>query len=253
MSNISKNENIKNDIKLRIFLKELKPNQTISERKVASFYKVSRGTAREALSKLQMERILSAIPSIGYRINVKSEDPLLVENHYYRTLNSSPKKDNFYSVKNNLSQGILTKESNDNISKVLNMETKKDLYFFCFYRVDPMINNKKIGIVYYYFPVCSLFSRKKSVKKKIELTNVLNKYRYKIKKMRAKLNFIKVSKSLALMLQVDKKQVLLQRICYFFSFNDDVLYYTIEYTLPEKAINILPSLEIAEKVGGFIE
>lgn len=248
MSTLNKIDKIRNDIKLKIFQNKFQPGELISERKIASLYNVSRGTARKSLIDLQHHGLLSKIPSVGYKVNERKLDPILVENGFKGQLESVYGTD-FYNDKL-IQLDHKRSEASQDQYRIFGLKDKFIVDAFCSLRTTE--DSKPKSLVTYYFPDLVLSSIKNTDIN--SLNTVLEGLHSQIKRIKAIIKFCKVNNDIVESLEINNSgEIMVQRICLFISNNDEVVYYTKELTNPSESVNVLPSNSIFRKVNGFLE
>lgn len=248
MATLNKIENVKDDIKLRIFEGKFLPGDLIYERKIAKLYKISRGTARKALIELEKQDLLSIIPSVGYKINKRKVDPILVENGFKKDLESVYGENFEKNRKSNFSYSkIIADQYLESIFDISN-----ESYIICVKYLRLTDDGDIKSIVFYYIPY---FLVKTSLPISIEtFDTVLDSMNSKIHTIRATVKLISPKKEIQnyLKLEADINKVI-KRECRFITKNQKVLFYTVEFTKVNKSVDVLPSNQIFRKVEGFLE
>lgn len=248
MSTLNKIDTVKNDIKLRIFKKEILPGQFVSERGIAREYNISRGTARKALIELHNQEIFSIVPSKGYKVNPRRTDPILIENGFDKKIEKVLGKAQSTKI------SIISKNEDISINKEIRdiFDCENNATFLVFSARRTTQKGNIVSYISYYFPssIISSFNSKESC----DLSSTLASLLPKVHKMLATVKFVKASSTVAETLNLKtSNQTVVKRDCRFIGKNGDIVYYSSEYTVPEQSVNILPSNEIFRKVNGFLE
>lgn len=248
MATLNKIENVKNDIKWRIFAGEFLPGDLIYERKIAQLYNISRGTARKALIELQKQNMLTIIPSVGYKISKRKIDPILIENGFKKDL-KSVYGENF--EKNRKANFVCSKQkANQYLGSILGISNETPIICVKYSRLSDDSDIK--SIVFYYFPY-QLLENFLPINNEI-FDMVLDDLNLQVNKIRATVKLISPEEETKNFLKLEQNiNKVVKRECRFITNDKKVLFYSLEYTKADKSVNVLPADQIFRKVEGFLE
>lgn len=249
MATLGKLEHLIENIRLSIFDGDFQAGSTISERKIAEHYQVSRGTARKALMDLESRGFLRLKKSVGYQVLSRRMDPLV---EALSTLGPklrvySEKTGHQYEEVEDISVGHATEEAVRGLRLINSSST---VVSYKVKRYDTR-SEKLITYVEYFFPESEYYHAEQDVTK-VPL-QILKRSYDKLWKVEAVLKLIEPSKDIFDLLKSDDNQIVSKRESTYLLKDKSVLCWSAEYMLPEDSVSILPAPTIYKKVGGFIE